>query len=78
MVPMGDVSGMRWAAAVEQAARLARIRLSLLMPWTGVGFGSWTGLRWSWNGAGASGTNRTCDPPLRRGMLYPLSYEGVK
>ena len=22
-------------------------------------------------------TNRTCDPPLRRGMLYPLSYEGV-
>ena len=26
---------------------------------------------------GASGTNRTCDPPLRRGMLYPLSYGGV-
>ena len=25
---------------------------------------------------GASGTNRTCDPPLRRGMLYPLSYGG--
>src|SRR5690606_13739516 len=26
--------------------------------------------------AGAPGTNRTCDPPLRRGMLYPLSYGG--
>ena len=26
---------------------------------------------------GALDTNRTCDPPLRRGMLYPLSYEGV-
>jgi hypothetical protein len=26
---------------------------------------------------GASGTNRTCDPPLRRGMLYPLSYGGA-
>ena len=25
---------------------------------------------------GAPGTNRTCDPPLRRGMLYPLSYGG--
>ena len=25
---------------------------------------------------GALGKNRTCDPPLRRGMLYPLSYEG--
>ena len=25
---------------------------------------------------GALDTNRTCDPPLRRGMLYPLSYEG--
>ena len=27
-------------------------------------------------GPGAPGTNRTCDPPLRRGMLYPLSYGG--
>jgi hypothetical protein len=27
---------------------------------------------------GASDTNRTCDPPLRRGMLYPLSYGGLK
>lgn len=26
---------------------------------------------------GAPDTNRTCDPPLRRGMLYPLSYEGI-
>ena len=26
--------------------------------------------------SGASDTNRTCDPPLRRGMLYPLSYGG--
>ena len=26
---------------------------------------------------GALDTNRTCDPPLRRGMLYPLSYEGI-
>jgi hypothetical protein len=26
---------------------------------------------------GALDTNRTCDPPLRRGMLYPLSYEGT-
>jgi hypothetical protein len=26
---------------------------------------------------GAPDTNRTCDPPLRRGMLYPLSYGGV-
>lgn len=25
---------------------------------------------------GAPDTNRTCDPPLRRGMLYPLSYGG--
>jgi hypothetical protein len=27
--------------------------------------------------SGALDTNRTCDPPLRRGMLYPLSYEGI-
>ncbi|MEY4928455.1 MAG: hypothetical protein RL279_194, partial [Pseudomonadota bacterium] len=26
---------------------------------------------------GALDTNRTCDPPLRRGMLYPLSYGGM-
>ena len=26
---------------------------------------------------GAPDTNRTCDPPLRRGMLYPLSYGGI-
>ena len=26
---------------------------------------------------GASGTNRTCDPLLRREMLYPLSYGGA-
>ena len=25
---------------------------------------------------GALDRSRTCDPPLRRGMLYPLSYEG--
>jgi hypothetical protein len=25
---------------------------------------------------GALDTNRTCDLPLRRGLLYPLSYEG--
>ena len=27
--------------------------------------------------AGTLDTNRTCDLPLRRGLLYPLSYEGV-
>ena len=26
---------------------------------------------------GAPGRSRTCDPPLRRRMLYPLSYRGV-
>ena len=26
---------------------------------------------------GAPNTNRTCDLPLRRGLLYPLSYRGV-
>src|SRR4029078_3408158 len=26
---------------------------------------------------GAPDTNRTCDLPLRRGLLYPLSYRGV-
>src|SRR5215467_13787913 len=26
---------------------------------------------------GTPDTNRTCDLPLRRGMLYPLSYRGV-
>jgi hypothetical protein len=25
---------------------------------------------------GAPGRNRTCDLPLRRGPLYPLSYRG--
>ena len=25
---------------------------------------------------GAHGRNRTCDPTLRRRVLYPLSYEG--
>ena len=25
---------------------------------------------------GAPDTNRTCDLPLRRGLLYPLSYRG--
>jgi SAM-dependent methyltransferase len=28
--------------------------------------------------AGAPDTNRTCDLPLRRGLLYPLSYRGAK
>lgn len=28
-----------------------------------------------WNGA--PNTNRTCDLPLRRGLLYPLSYRGA-
>ena len=28
--------------------------------------------------AGAPDTNRTCDLPLRRGLLYPLSYRGVE
>ena len=27
---------------------------------------------------GAPNTNRTCDLPLRRGLLYPLSYRGVR
>jgi hypothetical protein len=27
--------------------------------------------------AGTPDTNRTCDLPLRRGLLYPLSYRGV-
>ena len=26
--------------------------------------------------SGALNTNRTCDLPLRRGLLYPLSYQG--
>ena len=26
---------------------------------------------------GAPNTNRTCDLPLRRGLLYPLSYRGT-
>jgi hypothetical protein len=26
---------------------------------------------------GAPDTNRTCDLPLRRGLLYPLSYRGA-
>ena len=26
---------------------------------------------------GTPDTNRTCDLPLRRGLLYPLSYRGV-
>lgn len=29
-------------------------------------------------GPGAPNTNRTCDLPLRRGLLYPLSYRGVR
>ena len=28
-------------------------------------------------GDGAPNTNRTCDLPLRRGLLYPLSYRGA-
>src|SRR5258706_10619957 len=27
---------------------------------------------------GAPDTNRTCDLPLRRGLLYPLSYRGAR
>jgi hypothetical protein len=27
---------------------------------------------------GTPDTNRTCDLPLRRGLLYPLSYRGVR
>src|SRR6185369_7835426 len=30
------------------------------------------------NSAGAPETNRTSDLPLRRGLLYPLSYRGVR
>ena len=26
---------------------------------------------------GTPDTNRTCDLPLRRGLLYPLSYRGA-
>lgn len=29
-------------------------------------------------GRSAPNTNRTCDLPLRRGLLYPLSYRGVR
>ena len=29
-------------------------------------------------GDGAPNTNRTCDLPLRRGLLYPLSYRGAR
>ena len=32
--------------------------------------------RWRKGRAGALDTNRTCDLSLRRGPLYPLSYEG--
>src|SRR6185503_5313309 len=32
--------------------------------------------RRSFIGFGTLDTNRTCDLPLRRGLLYPLSYEG--
>lgn|GEM_PF-5867391 len=32
--------------------------------------------RWGLGVHGALGTNRTCDPLLRRKVLYPLSYEG--
>src|SRR5258706_7179317 len=28
--------------------------------------------------SGAPDTNRTCDLPLRRGLLYPLSYRGAR
>ena len=29
-------------------------------------------------GVGTPDTNRTCDLSLRRGLLYPLSYRGVR
>ena len=29
------------------------------------------------DGRGTPDTNRTCDLPLRRGLLYPLSYRGA-
>lgn len=31
---------------------------------------------WRSGELGAPGRNRTCDPALRRGVLYPLSYGG--
>ena len=31
----------------------------------------------SYEKGGTPNTNRTCDLPLRRGLLYPLSYRGV-
>ena len=32
---------------------------------------------WLVPGFGTPDTNRTCDLPLRRGLLYPLSYRGA-
>ena len=32
----------------------------------------------SWASVSAPGRNRTCDPALRRGVLYPLSYRGTE
>ena len=34
-------------------------------------------IRHAWEKAGTPETNRTSDLPLRRGLLYPLSYRGV-
>ncbi len=36
-----------------------------------------TGVPREWWETGAPGRNRTCDRPLRRRVLYPLSYEGA-
>src|SRR6185503_7325163 len=36
----------------------------------------WTALT-AGRAVGTPDTNRTCDLPLRRGLLYPLSYRGV-
>ena len=42
--------------------------------------GNWAGIKHPSmvRGGGTPGRDRTCDHPLRRRMLYPLSYWGVR
>ena len=71
------ISGMWYAAhakAIVSPASASRSRLVIQR--VGGEIQPCSNLLTCASGDGALDTNRTCDPPLRRGMLYPLSYEG--
>ena len=61
----------------EEFATIEEAQLTALRCGTGVVLRNCNNIIFNHLIIGALNTNRTCDLPLRRGLLYPLSYQGV-